>query len=194
MEVGQSSLLDLLARQDARFAIPAYQRRYAWQQRQCEELWLDVLRAGRRNERHFSGTILYQEKPGEKGVRCLSIVDGQQRMTTVMLMLVALRNHLAEHPGALGGLTAEQVDRLLAGKPAAGEILLVVEPCVSGVPLRGVHRGGKETMVTVKTITEGVNQFIQKGTFGTAVHFFYLTDDFFPPALKEDTAENSHEK
>jgi len=71
---------------------------------------------------------------------------------------------------------------------------IVIEPCVSGVPLRGVHRGGKETMVTVKTITEGVNQFIQKGTFGTAVHFFYLTDDFFPPALKEDTAENSHEK
>lgn len=120
MEVGQSSLLDLLARQDARFAIPAYQRRYAWQQRQCEELWLDVLRAGRRDERHFSGTILYQEKPGEKGVRCLSIVDGQQRMTTVMLMLVALRNRLTEHPGALGGLTAEQVDRTFLEADAGG--------------------------------------------------------------------------
>ena len=120
MEVGQSSLLDLLAKQDTRFAIPAYQRRYAWQQRQCEELWLDVLRAGRRNERHFSGTVLYEEEPGEKGGRCLSIVDGQQRMTTVMLMLVALRNYLARHPGVLGDMTAEQVDRTFLMAEACG--------------------------------------------------------------------------
>lgn len=117
MLVGQSSLLELMAQPDVRFAIPSYQRRYAWQERQCEELWLDVLRAGRRDEGHFSGTILYEEEPLKGGARRLSIVDGQQRMTTVMLMLVALRNYLAKHPGALGDMTAEQVERtfLVAG-------------------------------------------------------------------------------
>ena len=37
---------------------------------------------------------------------------------------------------------------------------IVIEPCVSGVPLRGVHRGGKETMVAVKTITERINKLV----------------------------------
>ena len=37
---------------------------------------------------------------------------------------------------------------------------IVIEPCVSGAPLRGIHRGGKETMVTVKTITERINKLV----------------------------------
>lgn len=108
MEVSQSSLLDLLAKPDARFSIPAYQRRYSWQDRQCDELWLDILRAGRRNEGHFSGTILYEVEPDDGS---MSIVDGQQRMTTVMLMLAALRNYLRRHPDkACDGLDAEHID------------------------------------------------------------------------------------
>lgn len=107
MKVSQSSLLDLMGQPDARFSIPAYQRRYSWQERQCEELWLDVLRAGRREEGHFSGTILYESD----GSGAMSIVDGQQRMTTVTLMLAALRNHLRSHPEhAREGLDAETVD------------------------------------------------------------------------------------
>lgn len=108
MEVGSSSLMDLLATPGTGFSIPAYQRRYSWQNRQCEELWLDILRAGRRDEGHFSGTILYEIKPGDG---TMSIVDGQQRMTTVMLMLVALRNYLRSHPNEAGdGLEAAQID------------------------------------------------------------------------------------
>ena len=96
-----------MARPDARFSIPAYQRRYSWQERQCEELWLDVLRAGRRDEGHFSGTMLYE--PDRSGA--MSIVDGQQRMTTVMLMLVALRNRLRSHAErACGGIDAAAID------------------------------------------------------------------------------------
>ena len=107
MKVSQSSLLDLMGHPDARFSIPAYQRRYSWQERQCEELWLDVLRAGRRDEGHFSGTILYEPD----GSGAMSIVDGQQRMTTVTLMLAALRNHLRSHPEhARGGLDAATID------------------------------------------------------------------------------------
>lgn len=110
MKVGQSTLLDMMAQPNTQFVIPAYQRRYAWQERQCQELWLDVLRAGRRDEGHFSGTILYEEQPAEVGRR-LSIVDGQQRMTTVMLMLVALRNYLEKHPEAsLDDLAPKRVE------------------------------------------------------------------------------------
>lgn len=121
MKVSQSSLLDLMARPDARFSIPAYQRRYSWQERQCEELWLDVLRAGRRDEGHFSGTMLYEPD----GSGAMSIVDGQQRMTTVMLMLVALRNRLRSHPerecGVSDGLDAATIDSMYLTVGNAGE-------------------------------------------------------------------------
>ena len=71
---------------------------------------------------------------------------------------------------------------------------IVIEPCVSGLSLGCVHRGGKEPAVTVKIVTEGVYQFVQKGTFGTVIHGSDLTDDLFAPALKEDTAEKGCEK
>ena len=116
MKVEQSSLLGLLGTPDTKFSIPAYQRRYAWQQRQCEELWLDIFRAARRNEGHFSGTVLYEDL-GSKDPRNsaslheLSIVDGQQRITTVTLMLVALRNYLAAHPDvAIEGFSPQAIE------------------------------------------------------------------------------------
>lgn len=113
MKVGQSSMLDFLGTPDTKFTIPTYQRRYAWQQRQCEELWLDTMRAGRRDEGHFSGTILYEKFPSaEDGLVQLSIVDGQQRVTTVTLMLVALRNFLSTHSDiAIDGFSPEQIER-----------------------------------------------------------------------------------
>lgn len=117
MKVEQSSLLGMLGTPATRFTIPAYQRRYAWQQRQCEELWLDIHRAARRNEGHFSGTVLYEETAPDAGNVAngigheLSIVDGQQRITTVMLMLTALRNYLKAHPAAtIEDLTPEGIE------------------------------------------------------------------------------------
>ena len=116
MKVEQSSLLGLLGTPDTKFSIPAYQRRYAWQQRQCEELWLDIFRAARRNEGHFSGTVLYedvglQDAGDGTELRELSIVDGQQRITTVTLMLVALRNYLAAHPDvAIEGFSPQEIE------------------------------------------------------------------------------------
>lgn len=155
MEVGQSSLLDLLAMPDTQFVIPAYQRRYAWQQRQCEELWLDVLRAGRRDECHFSGTILYEAIPAgpDSAVR-LSIVDGQQRITTVTLMLAALRNHLARQPqpqasaGRLGPACIEADYLTLAGAPklqlsrldATSMAKAVAGVSVADIPSRNIAR------------------------------------------------------
>lgn len=113
MRITQSSFLDFLSEPGVRFTIPRYQRRYSWQKRQCEELWLDIHRAARRGKRHFAGTVLYEELPDDgSGLRELSIIDGQQRITTVSLMLVALRNHLAaKSTGGVCGLTAEDINR-----------------------------------------------------------------------------------
>ena len=71
---------------------------------------------------------------------------------------------------------------------------IIVEPGVSGMPLRGIRCGRKETAVAVKTVTEGINQFVYERTFCAAVHTVYFADNFFPAAMKEDTAEKGNEK
>lgn len=71
---------------------------------------------------------------------------------------------------------------------------IIVEPGVPGLTLGGIHCGGKKAAVTVKIVSEGIYQLVYKRTFGAAVHPFNLADYFFSAALKEDTAENSHEK
>lgn len=98
MLVNQEYLLELIGRPETRFQIPVYQRVYAWTQRQCEELWADVLRAGGTGADHFIGTALYgldDETPADGDI-VLDLIDGQQRFTTVMLLLAALRDELAE--------------------------------------------------------------------------------------------------
>jgi len=71
---------------------------------------------------------------------------------------------------------------------------IIVEPGISGLFLRGVQCGGKEPAVTVKIVAEGIYQFVQEGTFGAAVHRIDFTDDPSSAALKENAAEEGHEK
>lgn len=119
MKAAQSTLLNILGSPRLKLIIPAYQRRYSWQERQCEELWLDIHRAGRRSAVHFSGTVLYEELEGDPdGNRWISIVDGQQRMTTITLMLVALRNYLRAHPADHADVPSpENIDSLYLTLP-----------------------------------------------------------------------------
>ena len=71
---------------------------------------------------------------------------------------------------------------------------IVIEVGVPGLFLPGVCCGREDTAVTVKTVAEGVYQFIHKRTFGTAVHGVDFTDDFFSAAVKEDTAKKGCEQ
>lgn len=97
MNIGQKRFLDFLGASSVRFVIPAYQRIYTWGETQCEELWLDILRAGRFDRSHFLGTILYTKDMTASGER-LTIIDGQQRITSVSLILLALARYTREHP------------------------------------------------------------------------------------------------
>ena len=48
MQIRQEGFLDLMGTENARFAIPVFQRVYSWDSRQCEELWEDIMAAGSR--------------------------------------------------------------------------------------------------------------------------------------------------
>lgn len=112
MQTEKTVFLDLLGMPATRFVIPAYQRLYSWRERQCRELWLDLHRAARADATHFIGTLLYShEDPDADGRQRLAVIDGQQRLTTMTLLIEALRRHLADRERTLdGGIDAPALD------------------------------------------------------------------------------------
>ena len=98
MYTQSQKLLDLLSNHKLTFYIPPYQRKYEWEKEQCR-IFLSDVRAtaksnlsGRRAE-HFFGSITYFQTPGAFGRPArLVLIDGQQRITTTMLFLCALRD------------------------------------------------------------------------------------------------------
>ena len=79
------------------FIIPVFQRDYSWTPEDCERLWVDVLRAGETGagSPHFLGPIV-QMDTGRTSTAFGSwmVIDGQQRLTTLSLLLIALRDHI----------------------------------------------------------------------------------------------------
>ena len=112
MQTTKTVFLDLLGTPNTRFVIPVYQRLYSWKERQCQELWLDLHRAAKAEATHFIGTLLYsQEDPDPAGCQRLAVIDGQQRLTTMTLLIEALRRYLVDHGQALDGIDADTIQK-----------------------------------------------------------------------------------
>lgn len=97
MKATEAKFLDFL-KKSPQFVIPIYQRTYSWTERECRQLWDDILRTGS-NEKlsaHFVGSIVYIEKglSNLTSQEPLLVIDGQQRLTTLTLILAALAKAL----------------------------------------------------------------------------------------------------
>jgi uncharacterized protein with ParB-like and HNH nuclease domain/predicted transport protein len=99
MKAVEANFLDFL-RRSPQFVIPIYQRTYSWTERECRQLWDDILRVGSNDDiaAHFVGAIVYIQKGlyQVSSQSSLLVIDGQQRLTTVMLVLEALARHLGD--------------------------------------------------------------------------------------------------
>jgi uncharacterized protein with ParB-like and HNH nuclease domain len=87
------SISQLLSTESEQFTIPAYQRRYSWQDKQVREFFDDInhLETG---DTHLLGSIVCLTCDLRPGLNTLELVDGQQRMTTTMLFLDAIEDRL----------------------------------------------------------------------------------------------------
>src|ERR1041384_4548829 len=99
MKATEAKFLEFL-KKAPQFVIPIYQRTYSWTEKECRQLWDDILRTGRKDSvsAHFVGSIVYVEK-GLYQVTSQSpllVIDGQQRLTTVMLLLEALARRVGD--------------------------------------------------------------------------------------------------
>ncbi|MFP6104770.1 DUF262 domain-containing protein [Helicobacter pylori] len=83
--------------QNNQFVIPIYQRLYSWKKEQCEQLWDDIIKIGGNDKAngHFIGSILYV-RVDDTHSSPLLIIDGQQRLTTIMLLFIALRDRSSD--------------------------------------------------------------------------------------------------
>ncbi|GAA9446140.1 DUF262 and DUF1524 domain-containing protein [Helicobacter pylori] len=98
MKAKEATLLGFFEEnQNNQFVIPIYQRLYSWEKEQCEQLWDDIIKIGGNDKAngHFIGSILYV-LDGNTPSSPLLIIDGQQRLTTITLLLIALRNHSSD--------------------------------------------------------------------------------------------------
>ncbi len=112
MQAKETSFLKFL-RVPNQFRIPIFQRRYSWEEPHCEQLWQDVLRIGQNDETpsHFLGSIVYIEPDGSQNISAVSellVIDGQQRLTTLSLLLLALSRTI-EKSGSEIGITPKQI-------------------------------------------------------------------------------------
>ena len=101
MKAVDTQLLNLL-KKSSQFVVPIYQRLYSWDQSECSQLWRDILRAGEHENigAHFTGSIVYVSKGASTNTASQPdlIIDGQQRTTTVSLLLAALADRLSTLP------------------------------------------------------------------------------------------------
>ena len=94
MKANETKVDKFLASNETVFAIPVYQRNYDWTLTQCKQLLRDIIETGKNDKvnAHFIGSIVYvhDDVYSASGITELSIIDGQQRLTTITLIYIAL--------------------------------------------------------------------------------------------------------
>lgn len=96
------------------FLTPVYQRYYSWDIEQCTRLWNDIVEMQKRGRAgHFVGSIVnIAEQAMPTGIQKYMIIDGQQRMTTLSLLLLALRDYAIKDPDD-ATINARRIDSML---------------------------------------------------------------------------------
>ncbi|MDL0082206.1 DUF262 domain-containing protein [Helicobacter sp. XJK30-2] len=121
MKASQSTINDFFSMGSTMFSIPTYQRNYTWKKHNCTKLLEDIISISRNKKTHFMGSITYviHLKDQENSLMQLQefvIIDGQQRITTMMLLLKAIEtkasDEIKEEIAKLLSLTRGQKLRL----------------------------------------------------------------------------------
>lgn len=92
LNVTSTTIGDILQKSNQQLVVPSYQRSYSWKEEQCKDLFKDINNSQSGDNAHFIGTIIRCKRNGFE----YDIVDGQQRLTSISLLLAAIRDIDAE--------------------------------------------------------------------------------------------------
>ncbi len=126
MKADAIKLLDFIGKsQEKQFVIPIYQRVYSWEKEQCKQLWDDIVKTGGNDQMngHFIGSIVFvQDGIYTTSHNELLVIDGQQRLTTITLLLTALRDHLNDEDEFLEKFSRQKIqNRYLINSDEKGD-------------------------------------------------------------------------
>jgi len=93
MKATETTLLKFIGGLDKSFIIPPFQRNYTWGEAQCKELYDDIIQSCDSGKAHYLGNLIYYEgKRSGASFTEIILVDGQQRVTTILILLCAIRD------------------------------------------------------------------------------------------------------
>ncbi|WP_231224700.1 DUF262 and DUF1524 domain-containing protein [Helicobacter pylori] len=126
MKADAIKLLDFIGKsQEKQFVIPIYQRVYSWEKEQCKQLWDDIVKTGGNDQMngHFIGSIVFvQDDIYTTSHNEFLIIDGQQRLTTITLLFIALRNYLNDEDEFLEKFSHQKIqNRYLINSDEKGD-------------------------------------------------------------------------
>ena len=128
MEAQKINLLEFIESSKRTFNIPVYQRNYDWKTTHCERLFEDIEKISKDKEResHFLGTIVYVDGKKTANFREFIVIDGQQRITSTMLLLKALTDEIVDD-----SLREDIIESYLINKRAPEELRIKLKPIES---------------------------------------------------------------
>lgn len=91
MQLDDDKIDQFLTMRRQQFIVPVYQRNYSWEEKQCEKLFQDLFEVVKSEQDHFIGTIFLRDE-NHKSI----VIDGQQRITSIFLLLKALYDHTTD--------------------------------------------------------------------------------------------------
>lgn len=168
MKAVESNLLKFL-QASPQFVIPIYQRTYSWTLKECQQLWDDIMHAGNDAavNAHFIGSVVYIQEDLYQLSRQspLLVIDGQQRLTTVSLILEALARHVEGEP--VDGFSALKIRSYYLQNPLeAGDrghkLLLTQNDRTSLLALVRQLPLPDESSIRIKDNFEFFNQMVSK--------------------------------
>lgn len=111
MKASAKNLLSII-KEPKQFVIPIYQRTYSWQPKQCVQLLKDIKATADSEHGHFIGSIVYFQPDIHTiaEIHKYLVIDGQQRLTTITLLIAALVKFVEEHPDTDIGSTAKKLN------------------------------------------------------------------------------------
>ncbi len=141
------------------FCVPIFQRRYSWEQKNCEQLWKSVLDAGEddKREQHFLGSIVYMAREVQNmgNVPKYTVIDGQQRLTTISLLILALKRAINEDTDI--DITPEELSKkYLFNKGEIGEL------CLKLLLTKGDNETFDHLLKTTEFLPENPSPFLVK--------------------------------
>jgi uncharacterized protein with ParB-like and HNH nuclease domain len=153
------SIDQLLGSSNEQFVVPAYQRRYSWGEKQWSDLFNDI-KLLNQVDSHLLGTILCLTSNYAAGINQLELVDGQQRTTTLTILLKALSDRFEElgqdevHKEINTLLYCKGLDRVLKRKVVLGDL--------DNPDYEKFMRNEDLTLIKNQKFIDGYNFFMQK--------------------------------